>query len=270
MAAELVFVKLGGSLITDKTRPFAARADVIRRCAREVADALQARPDLSVLLGHGSGSFGHYAALQSGFGSSGLRGFAETAAAAARLNRIVIDICLAEGLPVAAFPPSASAVCSDGTLIELAVQPLEMALNARLVPVVFGDVAFDRERGESIASTEMVFAYLARRLEPARIVLAGHVEGVFTADPLSNSRAERIPRITPGSFPGLRAQLGGSHGVDVTGGMLSKVELMLALVQAQPDLRIQVISGETDGLLRAALLDGHNDAGTWITNESTG
>ena len=266
MAAELVFLKLGGSLITDKTRPFAARTELIRRRARELADALHARPDLRLLLGHGSGSFGHFAAVQSGFGSGDVRGFAETGAAAARLNRIVIDCCLEEGLPVAVFAPSASAICVDGALIELATQPIEMALNARLVPVVFGDVAFDRTRRESIASTEIVFAFLARHLLPARIVLAGRVDGVFTADPLSDPRAERIARITPSSFAGLRAQLGGSHGVDVTGGMLSKVELMLALVQARPNLRIQVISGETDGLLRAALLDGHNDAGTWITN----
>src|SRR5438270_4012722 len=197
MATERVFLKLGGSLITDKTRPCSARTAVIHRCAREVADALQARPDLSLLLGHGSGSFGHFAALQSGFGSGGLQGFAETGAAAARLNRIVVDICLAEGLQVAAFPPSASAVCADGTLIELATQPIEMALNARLVPVVFGDVAFDRTRGESIASTEIVFAFLARHLLPTRIVLAGQVDGVFTADPVSDARAERIARITP-------------------------------------------------------------------------
>src|SRR5205823_6527022 len=140
-------------------------------------------------LGHGSGSFGHYAAVQSGFGSGGVRGFPETAAAAARLNRIVVDACLEAGLPVAGFPPSASAVCADGALIDLAVFPIEIALRTLLVPVVFGDVAFDRTRGESIASTEMVFAYLARRLQPARIVLAGQVGGVFTADPLRAQRA---------------------------------------------------------------------------------
>ena len=32
---ELVFLKLGGSLITDKSREATAREDVIRRAARE-------------------------------------------------------------------------------------------------------------------------------------------------------------------------------------------------------------------------------------------
>jgi len=265
MTYELVFLKLGGSLITDKNRPFTPRTEVIGRCARELADALRARPELKVLLGHGSGSFGHYAAARSAFGSGGVTGFAETGAAAARLNRIVVDTCLLEGLAVTSFPPSASAICADGQLIELAERPIEIALREGLVPLVFGDVAFDGTRGESIASTEIVFAYLARRLQPARIVLAGLVNGVFTGDPLRDANAERILRITPSSFPSVRSRLGGSHAVDVTGGMLNKVELMLGLVQAQRNLRIQLISGETDGLLRAALLDGHNDAGTWIT-----
>ncbi len=267
--SALVFLKLGGSLITDKTVPFSAREDVIRRCAREIASALRTRADGEprLLLAHGSGSFGHFAAVQSSFSSGGVIGFAETAAAAARLNRIVCDVCLNEGLRVVSIAPSASAVCHDGHLIELATQPIELALQHGLVPLTFGDVAFDLTRGASIASTEIVFDYLARRLNPSRIILAGQVNGVFSADPVRDPSAQLIARITPAAFAGVRAQLGGSHGVDVTGGMLSKVELMVNLVRDLPTLRVQLISGETDGLLRESLVSDDNGAGTWIENE---
>jgi isopentenyl phosphate kinase len=60
--------------------------------------------------------------------------------------------------------------------------------------------------------------------------------------------------------------LGGSHGVDVTGGMLSKVGLMVELVRAVPGLRAQIISGETDGLLRECLIHDDNGDGTAIIN----
>ena len=40
---ELVFVKLGGSVITDKTQPETARPEVIARLAGEIAAALAAR-----------------------------------------------------------------------------------------------------------------------------------------------------------------------------------------------------------------------------------
>jgi isopentenyl phosphate kinase len=61
-----IFLKLGGSLITDKTRVEHARKPIIRRLAREIKAAREARPDLQIVLGHGSGSFGHVAAKKHG------------------------------------------------------------------------------------------------------------------------------------------------------------------------------------------------------------
>ena len=117
-----IFLKLGGSLITDKTKVEHAHKAVIRRLAREIKAALNARPDLQLVLGHGSGSFGHVAAKKHGTRDgvqdrSGWLGYAEVAAAAARLNQIVTDVFVAEGVPVVSVPPSASARCEDGTLV---------------------------------------------------------------------------------------------------------------------------------------------------------
>ncbi|NIV31979.1 MAG: uridylate kinase, partial [Anaerolineae bacterium] len=64
--SELVFVKLGGSVITDKTRAETARPDLIARLAGEVASALAKQADLKLVLGHGSGSFGHMVARRFG------------------------------------------------------------------------------------------------------------------------------------------------------------------------------------------------------------
>ena len=115
--SEIVFLKLGGSLITDKTRVEHARVRVIRRLAREIKGALQTRPDLRLVLGHGSGSFGHVAAkkyeTRNGVkDAAGWIGFTKVAAAAARLNQIVTDIFMDEDVPVISLPPSASACVS--------------------------------------------------------------------------------------------------------------------------------------------------------------
>ena len=48
--------------------------------------------------------------------------------------------------------------------------------------------------------------------------------------------------------------MSGSHATDVTGGMLSKVEQMLALVRELPQLMVHLLSGERVGALEAALL----------------
>ena len=63
---ELVFLKLGGSLITDKTQAYTARLEKLTDLARQIARALQTQPELRLVLGHGSGSFGHTAAKKYG------------------------------------------------------------------------------------------------------------------------------------------------------------------------------------------------------------
>ncbi|MGB9593251.1 MAG: isopentenyl phosphate kinase, partial [Anaerolineae bacterium] len=209
--------------------------------------------------GHGSGSFGHFAARRYGVhtglaGQDDWRGLAETAAAAARLNRIVVDACLEAGVPVLSFQPSASARKRAGAMAEMATGPIEEALAHGLVPLVYGDVAFDDDQGTAIISTEDIFLYLARRIPPARILMAGIVDGVYDADPIRHPGSRRIPVLTPATLAQGAGGLGGSHGTDVTGGMLAKVRALARLVEEQPRLRVQFFSGEIPGRLRDALL----------------
>lgn len=263
LETEPVFVKLGGSLITDKTRPETPRPDVIARLAAEVRQALDARPGLPLLLGHGSGSFGHWLGRQYGTrdgvrGREAWLGYARVAAVAARLNRLVTDAFLDAGVPVLAVQPSASARCRDGALVSLDAGPLRRALDERLVPLIYGDVALDRVRGGTIISTEEIMAYLADELRPRRILLLGETAGVYGPE------GAVIPQITPQDVEALAGSLGGSRGVDVTGGMLSKVRQMLDLVQRRPGLAVHVLSGLEPGLLTRALLDAHLATGTRI------
>ena len=264
---ELVFLKLGGSLITDKNRESTPRPEIIRRVAQEVHQALDTRPDLQLILGHGSGSFGHFVGRRYGTrqgirDESSWRGYAETGAAAARLNRIVTDAFLAAGVPVLSVQPSASARCRNGVLLSLDIYPIKTALAHGLVPLVYGDVALDEVRGCTIISTEQIFVWLARQLHPQRIILAGVVDGVFDRDPLQYAAAQLIPQITPATFPQVEGQLAGSHGVDVTGGMLSKVQEMLKIIEQYPQLRVHLISGEEEGRVLQALLHAESTGGT--------
>jgi isopentenyl phosphate kinase len=265
LAVDLVFVKLGGSLITDKTRPETPRRDVIARLADEVRQALDARPDLLVLLGHGSGSFGHWHANRYGTrdgvcGREAWIGYAQVAASAARLNRLVTDVFLDAGVPVLALQPSASARCRDGVLIDLDTKPIRRALEERLVPLIYGDVALDEVRGGTIISTEEIMAFLAGELRPGRILLLGETAGVYGPE------GGIISCIAADNMEVVASSLGGSRGVDVTGGMFSKVCQMLALVQSRPGLLVHILSGMEPGLLARALLDADLAQGTRITN----
>jgi isopentenyl phosphate kinase len=266
----LVFVKLGGSVITDKMREEAPDLAMIGRLARELRDALAADSSLRVILGHGSGSFGHVYARRYGV-HTGLapdadwRGFALTAGAALRLNRFVVDALLEAGVPALALQPSATTFAEAGQLLEWRTANLSRALDRGLTPVVHGDVAFDSAQGSAIISTEQLLTFLAASpdLRPDRVVLVGEA-GVYTADPRLDAAAERIPLIDTRNIDAVLAGTGGSHGVDVTGGMRSKVELMWRLASAPPHLAVQLI-GPAPGLLTRALLGQAEGEGTTIT-----
>jgi isopentenyl phosphate kinase len=265
---ETVFLKLGGSLITDKARRDTPRISVLKRVSDEIAGALRKRPDLRLVLGHGSGSYGHFAAERYGIHRGGLvdwHGYAETAAAAARLNRLVVDTCLAAGVPVVALQPSASAWTRRGRLVELVTWPLGELLQRGLVPVVYGDVALDVAQGSSIISTEAIFAYLAGSLRPQRILLAGEVDGVWTADPQREPGARPVPVLTPKAWHAAEEHLAGARGADVTGGMRAKVRQMLDLVEGLPSLQVFVFSGLEPGRIEAALLG--SPGGTLLASE---
>ncbi len=269
---ERVFLKLGGSLITDKRREETPRLEVIQRLAREIRSALADRPGLQLVLGHGSGSYGHFRAKRYNVHKGHLadwRGYAETAAAAQRLNRLVTEALLEAGVWAVSLQPSASARCWEGELLEMAIEPVERLLERGIVPLVYGDVALDAARGCTILSTEQIFTYLARALRPSRILLAGEVEGVFTADPLREPGARLIPEITPRNYAEVERALSTSFGVDVTGGMLSKVQGLYRLVLEQPDLHVRLITGRKEGLVYRALVDPAFAEGTVIRYEAS-
>ncbi len=264
---ELLLLKLGGSLITDKLTPFTSRQAVLVRLASEIARAVEARPGLNLIIGHGSGSFGHTPAKHYGT-RSGVRtseqwhGFVEVWKEARALNQIVLDALLSAGLPVIALPPSASVTAADGVVKSWALAPIRSALAHGLIPLINGDVIFDEARGGTILSTEDLFLHLARVLKPQRILLAGLEDGVWEDYPACTRRIEVV---TPGNFSRVFPHLGQSAGVDVTGGMLQKVSSMVDLVRELPGLETLIFSGERPGLLQR-VLQGER-AGTVIRQE---
>jgi isopentenyl phosphate kinase len=265
---ELVFLKLGGSLITDKTQPYTPLLDVMDDLALQIADSLQTQPNLRLIIGHGAGSFGHVAASEyktrDGYPQASplthrerdetednyWRGFAEVWYQASSLNRHVMEALHKAGVRAIALPPSSSVIASYGQVSVWETTPIRMALANRIVPVIFGDVVFDEIRGGTIISTESLFAFLVRALNPERILLAGLEDAVWEDFP---ARTRKIDRITPQSFEQVKQGVGKSAAADVTGGMEAKVNEMLDLIKQNPELKIQIFSGAKPGNVARAI-----------------
>ena len=264
---DLVFLKLGGSILTDKTRAETLNEPVLAELARAIVAALDAPSAPRLLLGHGAGSFGHHWAqrYQTHLGVkdvTGWQGVARVADSMGRLNRGVVRSLLDAGVDAVSVQPSASAIAAGGKLTRMSSDALATFLRSGMVPVLYGDVVVDTEQGAAIVSTEDIFAFLAPVLRPRRIVLVGEA-GVYTADPRRDPAAARIPLIDESNIAQARARASGSHGVDVTGGMASKLATMWELVSMLDGLEV-VLVGPQPALLLEALAGTPDIAGTTI------
>ena len=160
--SDLIFLKLGGSLITVKNKPRTVRQDILPRLAGEIAQVWRQRPSLHLLIGHGSGSFGHVPAkkhhTRDGVSTrQDWLGFVEVWKEAAALNHMVMEALHAQGLPAIALPASAGLVSANRKTYQWDIYALYQSLTSGLLPVIYGDVVFDREIGGTIFSTEDLF-----------------------------------------------------------------------------------------------------------------
>jgi isopentenyl phosphate kinase len=257
---ELVLVKLGGSIITDKSKPFTVRPDVLERLASEIHEARKEK-EIMLIVGHGGGSFPHTSAneyqVQNGIiNERSWEGFAKVQNDAAKLNRIVVEALLAAGERAVSVQPSASCMAKSRRIVSWNMEQISTLLSNDLLPVPYGDVALDLDQGCCIVSTEEILGYLAGELGGARIIMVGKVDGVL------DDRGHVIRKITSGSLAEIKKYLNPSDAVDVTGGMILKVERMAEL--ARQGIDSVIINGLKPGHLKRALV-GENVEGTLIT-----
>ncbi|MFZ5376353.1 MAG: isopentenyl phosphate kinase [Patescibacteria group bacterium] len=259
----IVLIKIGGSLITDKNKPFTVKERALNIIAGEVKKALESGKQL--IIGHGAGSFAHvpakkYQTHKGLLNDKSVEGIAQVANVVHRLNKIVMDELLDKGVNAVAVSPLSTMIAKNHQIDTISTEAIELAMSLNILPVVYGDQIFDREVGCTIFSTEKVLAYLGLELmrkgyKIERVIHCGQTNGVY------DENGQTIPLINSKNFDGIVSLLGGSGGVDVTGGMLHKVEETLSLArQGIPGL---IIDGIEHGTLSDAI-NGKDVLGTRI------
>ncbi|MDD1733806.1 MAG: uridylate kinase, partial [Methanothrix sp.] len=130
-------LKIGGSILTDKSRELAARPEEIARVAAEIA----IRPEDLVLV-HGAGSFGHIPAKKYGlpqdFRPEGLR---MTHLSVARLCEMVVEALGQAGVDCLPVHPLSSAMLCQGRIESFFLGPVREMIKNGIMPVLHGDVA---------------------------------------------------------------------------------------------------------------------------------
>ncbi|MBP2132110.1 isopentenyl phosphate kinase [Methanomicrobium sp. W14] len=249
---ELIILKLGGSVITDKSKKCSVNEERISALSREISQ----RKDIFPVIIHGAGSCGHPEAkehhLDKGLDQTNRAGIFITHRAVKRLNNAVVNALRASGVESVGIHPLDACTAKNGRLISFECRPLELLIKNGVVPVLHGDVVMDEDRGACIVSGDQLVSYLACAIHAERIGLATDVPGV-----LKDGRV--IPVITSASARSL--EINESGNTDVTGGMRGKINELLMLAENGIESSIFHVSRTGD------FLDGRDHGGTVVTSE---
>ena len=253
---DLILMKIGGSVCAEKSKgKFKARLRPVSRIAAEIVKARKER-DFRLILVNGAGPFGHVNVKNYDI-DDGLRtprdfeGFSKTICDCGYLNYKVTEALRKEGVLAIPYPTTSVIISSGKKIVSFCLDVIKRLWdsNPDIVPVMNGDMVPDLEMNGSVVSGDDVIEQLAVRLGVKRIIFATDVDGIFTADPNKDKKAELIDVITKGNFKEVKSGISGSSNTDVTGGMLGKVERLLSL-----DTETMIINGNAPGRVRDALL----------------
>lgn len=231
-------LKIGGSVITDKSKELGVQMEAISRIADEILEA----NTKNLIIVHGGGSFGHPVAqkhaIKDGFKEeSQIIGFAETHHVMTVLNGLFMDALIWRGIPAVSITPSSCIMTQNGRIMCFEDSPLKQLIKMGFIPVLYGDAVFDTKLGFTILSGDQLVAFLATRFNAKNIVVGVDVDGLYDDDPKINAKAKMFDHLTLAELKSVQKLLGGSNTCDVTGGMANKIaELIPAIEHGIPVL----------------------------------
>ena len=254
---NLIIMKIGGSVITEKGSISRARDAEINRISHEIA-AFRKDSDSPLILVHGAGSFGHPQAMKYGLNDGfDAQGAYLTHISVKLLNSRFLESLNNAGAHALPVHPMSACLLENGKLIDFQLGQIKVMIENGIIPVLHGDVVMDRTKGASVLSGDRIIPYLALSLKASKIGAGSDVDGVL------DEKEAVIRKITPFSFMDLKKSIKGSGSTDVTGGMLGKVSELLELAGKGVDSRI--FNATRKGMISRFLYG--EDVGTLISDK---
>ncbi|MFO8110487.1 MAG: isopentenyl phosphate kinase [Thermoplasmata archaeon] len=237
----MILIKLGGSVLTDKSIPFSFDEAVTRRLSKEIKDV-----DDDIIVIHGGGSFGHPGARKYKFNTDNPaeppRGTAEVQRDMRKMNQEIIDIMIDEDINAVSIPGGLIARYRNGEIVSFDEDIFIDHLTLGTTPVAFGDVALDQIRGVTICSGDDIMNRLGYLANVS--IFVTNVDGVFKNGEVVDIFKEGMLPLTEDDMPGEKKT------IDVTGSMERKLKLMLNMSDR---CKTYVVNGLIPGRLKSLL-----------------
>jgi len=245
-------IKIGGSVITDKSTKDSFKKTIVDRLSAEIKKA-----DKEIIIVHGAGSYGHILAkkhnLNQGYkNNEQILGFALTHTSVQKLNTLVLNSLQENNIPAVSIPPHAVMRLDDHEPIDMNYDVFRDLLKQGFTPVTFGDVVLDKKLGFSICSGDLLMQLLAEQFKPEKVIFVIDEDGLYTSNPKTDKNAEFIETITLDKLKQLSTSL--DNHADVTMGMKGKINTIKNIVNLgfntvllngnKPDRLYKVLIGE--------------------------
>jgi isopentenyl phosphate kinase len=272
MTQELTVLKLGGALITDKSKPYSFREETLNNAAREIRECMDEGLIESLVLVQGVGSYGHPPVLEhklyKGFqGPEQLLPLSWTQAKVGELRTLVVQACYDAGIPVCLMYPSSMMVAEKTHIVRAFLEPLKAFLSMGMVPLLGGDILVDSVMGFSVGSGDPMLSLIARELGAKRVIYASDVHGIYDSDPKVNPEAKLFDTINLSNLDEAIEKMGKAGVQDASGAMKGKVASIEPVTDLiKQGLDVSIISMMDYGSLKA-LLKGDRSNSTHVIVE---
>lgn len=251
--SEVLLLKLGGSLLTDKNIPFSIREDVVKSAVQQIIDANE-----KLILIHGGGSFGHPLAkkyrISEGVNDSipdQILGLTETHQSMNKFNSYLIKLFLAKKYPTLSIQASSIFIKDSENISTHSINVIETALDLNILPILYGDIILDKQGSFSIISGDQIIFQLCENLTKYRVskvIFTMETDGIFVNDTEKKTKLATELSLTELDFLDL-ADLG--QKIDVTGGIRGKINSIKRICKY--NVPVQLINGLKDRYIYKSL-----------------
>lgn len=214
----MIIIKLGGSVITDKTEYKKFRTDIVSRLVKEL-------PKTDLIIVHGGGSFGHIISkkysLQEGLNKQNALKFVQVQTDMIELNMNILNMLSSSQISAISLPVHSFHIYNQK--FEFGI--FENFLKLGFVPVTYGDIILNSEKKVAICSGDYLVEKLAEHFKPEQVIFVTDVDGIYTKNPKLYKNAKFIKELS------LSDKIEAEMSIDdVTGGILGKLENIKKIV----------------------------------------
>lgn len=227
---KLVIVKIGGSVLTDKTVTdrIAVQNDVVASLCTVLSQYIDTH---QFILVHGAGGHIHALAKQYDF-SRGMMAHPDSHTGLEILHATNQDLhaqfmAFSEqsSLPTVSVHSKDAVQQDQGSIVSIDIDPIKQAIEQEKIPVLYGEMVPDHSWEYSVCSGDTIISYLSKQLPVEQVIFLTDVDGLFTSDPHLDASAVLVPHISVSDALSRETiVLDQSHYTDVTGGLRGKIE----------------------------------------------